>query len=79
VERVMVQLKHASIGPQKRDLRDISTTLERYLHRLTDLKPALPILSSKTKSRLAEPSPPAKRLSIMEVVKELIKPLNFSW
>jgi len=44
-------------------------TTERYLHQQADLKPALRILSSKRKSRLAEPSPPAKRLTTMEVVK----------
>ena len=44
-------------------------TTERYLHRLADLKPALQVLSSKRKSRLAEPSPPAKRPSVLEVVR----------
>ena len=44
------------------------TTTERYLHRLNDLKPALRVLP-KSKSRQAEPSPSAKRPSVLEVVK----------
>lgn len=56
--RIQAILRHKSLA-----------TTERYLHRLTDIKPALQILSSKKKSRLVEPSPPTKRLSNLEVVK----------
>lgn len=42
-------------------------TTERYLHRLTDLKATMQILS-KNKSRLAEPSTPSRRQAKLEVV-----------
>ncbi len=43
-------------------------TTERYLHRLTDLKSTMQVLS-KRKSRLAEPSPSTKRHVQLEVVR----------
>jgi len=44
-----------------------SNTTQRYLHRLSELKTALTALSQR-KSRLAEPSPPAKRQTKLRVV-----------
>jgi type II secretory pathway component PulJ len=44
-----------------------SNTTQRYLHRLAELKTALQALS-KRKSRLAEPSPSAKRRNELRLV-----------